>query len=192
VEIAREGPIPRVDRWPIVVNPASARSKLRPADGLEADKVAEQSSDQEPNDKKWPVSASNSADGFVARALSVAWALVPVATVGLGTAPAFTYAAVRLRSKAVRWWTAFYWLCLATALVFDRPGEVMPESSWRSQAQEWIQWIALILMGTTHAFLIRRRLLEGTRDSDEGGVDGGRFRALGIPPPPTTEGFRDA
>ena len=120
---------------------------------------------------------------LMARVLSVVWALVPVATLGLGTAPAFTFAAVRLRSKAIRRWAAFYWVCLVTALILDRPGAVMPESSWRSQDQEWIQWIVLMLMGTIHAFLIRNRLLEGTRDSDETIVVlSGIRRALGIPP----------
>jgi len=130
---------------------------------------------------QWP--SSSGARSLVARAFSVVWALVPVATLGLGTAPAFTYAAFRLRSKVVGWWALFYWLCLTTALAFDRPLQSLPESSWRSQAQEWIQWIVLIVLGTTHAFLIRRRVLEGTRDSDEAVVVlSGIRRVLGIPP----------
>jgi hypothetical protein len=125
--------------------------------------------------------------------LSVAWALAPVLTVGLGTAPAFTYAAFRLRVAAVWWWAGIYWAFLITALAFDRPGQALPASSWRSQIQEWIQWIVLILMGTTHAFLIRRQLVDGTRVGGDQGEDRhGVRRALGLAPRPATEGVHDA
>jgi hypothetical protein len=35
------------------------------------------------------------------RALSVVWALIPIATLGIGTPFTFTFAAIRLRSRAI-------------------------------------------------------------------------------------------
>jgi len=146
-----------------------------------------------PQGDGWPVHPGRPPGSTLGRFLSVVWALVPVLSLGLGTAPAFTYAAVRLKSRLVGWWTAFYWVALGVALAFDYPGQALPETSVRSQVQEWIQWVVLILLGTVQAFLVRRRLLDPDRYRDGRPAGHGWFRhALGAPPAPADLGVRDA
>jgi hypothetical protein len=117
--------------------------------------------------KQAPAAPSSS---LFARVFSVIWALAPLFTTGLATPACFTYAAVKLRSRTLRWWAAVYWVVLIAALSLVQPWGYVPEASWRSQVQNGLT-LLLMLAGTIQAFMIRRRLLAGRGVTPEKGAE---------------------
>ena len=99
---------------------------------------------------------------FSARALSVLWALVPIATLGWGAPFSFTYTAIRLHSKALGWCAGAYGV-LATGSFYLAGNN--NDNSWQSNAGAAIA-VATGCVGTGQAFAIRKRLLGGRSEGD--------------------------
>jgi hypothetical protein len=84
-------------------------------------------------------------------AVSFAWAAVPLVTLGLGTAPAFLYPALR-RRRPGDWISLALYLALTTlGLVGTEAESVMSDVSAVALLAAWIG-------GTVHAFAIRSRV----------------------------------
>jgi DNA uptake protein ComE-like DNA-binding protein len=84
-------------------------------------------------------------------AVSFAWAAVPLVTLGLGTAPAFLYPALR-RRRPGDWISLALYLALTTlGLVGTEAESVMSDVSTVALLAAWIG-------GTVHAFAIRSRV----------------------------------
>ena len=104
--------------------------------------------------------AAVGADGNVAvsAASSVAWALVPLVSLGLLTPVAIGYAAYRLRSRGLAIGTACYTLAVVGAVtvsavmpVHGRSQSVVGDLLTMGLAASW-------LGGTAHCFMLRRRV----------------------------------
>jgi hypothetical protein len=104
--------------------------------------------------------AAGGADGSVAvsAASSVAWALVPLVSLGLLTPVAIGYAAYRLRSRGLAIGTASYALAVVGAVavsavmpVHGRAQNVVGDLLTMGLAASW-------LGGTAHCFMLRRRV----------------------------------
>src|SRR5271169_2658302 len=88
---------------------------------------------------------------------SILWALVPLLTLGWGTGFSFTYAAIRLRDRALG-------ACAAAYFVLGMASFILVASS-KSQGDWQINVgtamaLTLMALGTAHAFAIRRRLIK--------------------------------
>ena len=91
--------------------------------------------------------------------VSVLWALVPLITFGWGAGFSFTYAAIRLRSRALGAFAGAYFVLGITSLTLV--GSNSSESGWSTFGAAMA--ITLMALGTAHTFGIRRRLT-GQRD----------------------------
>jgi hypothetical protein len=85
--------------------------------------------------------------------ISVVWALVPLLSIGLLTPFVFIYAAARLRER--RMWLATGAYALACTLWLACAS--MPEQSVGPTVAGFLM-LGLMTVGTTHAFLVRRRV----------------------------------
>lgn len=91
------------------------------------------------------------------RALSVVWALVPLATLGLASVATFAYAAIRLRSRSLGFCAAAYGLAAFAFLYLSNIG---PDSSWQSNLGVGLG-LTSTAIATGHAFAIRQRVQIG-------------------------------
>jgi hypothetical protein len=87
---------------------------------------------------------------------SVLWALVPLLTFGWGIGFSFTYAAIRLRDRALGLWAAAYFVLGLTSFTLVNAGD--SQSDWRGYVGALLA-IALIALGSAHAFGVRRSLI---------------------------------
>ena len=99
--------------------------------------------------------------------LSVIWALIPVLTFGWGAPFTFTYAAVRLRSKALGVCAGAYGLVAVVTFYFEGSSN---DNSWQSNAGAAIALVAGAV-ATAQAFAIRERLIRPSRPTDKGRSD---------------------
>jgi DNA uptake protein ComE-like DNA-binding protein len=90
--------------------------------------------------------------------LSILWALVPLATLGWGTGFSFAYAAIRLRDAVLGWCAAAYFVvgALSFALVATSNSQ---GGDWRGTLGTFLI-LALIALGSAHAFGIRKYLVD--------------------------------
>lgn len=98
------------------------------------------------------------------RALSVVWAVIPIATLGLGAPFTFTFAAIRLRSRVIGLCAGAYGVVAGASLILLGIGS---DTSWEGNVGFAIGTIAGAV-ATGQAFAIRKRLLDPA--SDEGRV----------------------
>ncbi len=87
--------------------------------------------------------------------ISVLWALVPLLTLGWGTAVSFAYAALRLRDGVLGVWAWAYFVLGVTSFLLI----ASDNSGWRENAGAALALI-LIAVGSVHAFVVRQRLVE--------------------------------
>jgi DNA uptake protein ComE-like DNA-binding protein len=106
------------------------------------------------------------------RGLSVVWALIPILTLGWGAPFTFTYAAVRLRSKALGLCAGAYGVAAVASFYLAGNDN---DNSWQSNAGAAIAVVAGCV-ATAQAFAIRGRLVTG--QGEKGGT-GGNDSALG-------------
>lgn len=99
--------------------------------------------------------------------LSVVWALIPVLTFGWGAPFTYTYAAVRLRSKALGLCAGAYGLVAMVTFYFEGSSN---DNSWQSNAGAAIALVAGAV-ATAQAFAIRERLIRPSRSLDKGRSD---------------------
>ena len=98
------------------------------------------------------------------QALSVIWALIPIATLGVGTPFTFTFAAIRLRSRAIGLCAGAYGaVAIATILLLG----IGSDTSWEGNVGFSMGAIAGAV-ATGQAFAIRKRLLDA--EGEEGTV----------------------
>jgi hypothetical protein len=88
---------------------------------------------------------------------SVLWALVPLLTFGWGIGFSFTYAAIRLRDRVLGLWAAAYFVLGVTSLTLINSSD--RQNDWRGAIGALLA-IALIALGSAHAFGVRRSLTE--------------------------------
>jgi len=88
---------------------------------------------------------------------SVLWALVPLLTFGWGIGFSFTYAAIRLRDRALGLWAAAYFVLGLTSFTLVNSSD--SQNDWRGYVGTLLA-IALIALGSAHAFGVRRSLIE--------------------------------
>ena len=92
--------------------------------------------------------------------LSILWALVPLVTLGWGTGFSFAYAAFRLRDGVLGWSAAGYFLWVSSpsrsSAASDNDG-----SGWQGTLGTFLI-LALIALGSAHAFGIRKHLVDPT------------------------------
>jgi hypothetical protein len=118
---------------------------------------------QLPPDTAVPATTPVTLTARIHAALSVGWALIPLATLGLGSVVSFAYAAIRLRSRWLGFCAAVYGLA-ASAFLFLI--DVEPDPSWQSNLGVGIGLTAAAV-ATGHAFAIRQRVLNGPLVSPE-------------------------
>ena len=87
---------------------------------------------------------------------SLAWALVPLLTLGWGTGASFAYAAIRLRSRSLAWFAAAY--VFGCILSFQLVDVSSSTDDWRGNAGAVLA-IFLMTIGSVNAFTLRGRLL---------------------------------
>lgn len=90
--------------------------------------------------------------------LSVAWALVPIATLGLGTPLAFAFASARLRSR-------LSWLATAGYAVVAAAAVVAPQTPAMDDLTGGGLVVVNVLVATVHALLVRRAVFLPARDA---------------------------
>jgi hypothetical protein len=88
---------------------------------------------------------------------SVLWALVPLLSFGWGIGFSFTYAAIRLRDRALGLWAAGYFAL--GAISFALVNASNSQSDWRGDVGALLA-IALMALGSAHAFGVRRSVIE--------------------------------
>lgn len=112
--------------------------------------------------------------GGIAPFTSVLWALVPLLTVGWATGFSFTYAAIRLRNWALGVVAGVYF---ALGMVsFILVGSSTSTSDWRLNVGTALA-VFLMVLGTAHAFGIRRRLT-GQPELNPSGFGGQQAQAI--------------
>ncbi len=91
--------------------------------------------------------------------LSIIWALIPAITVGFLTSPCLLYASIRLRSRRIGMFAAFYFALTATVvlLVWNQP-----TGSSRTNAATLISFLSAIA-GTLQCFALRSQVVTGER-----------------------------
>jgi len=89
------------------------------------------------------------------RALSVIWALIPIATLGVGAPFTFTFAAIRLRSRAIALCAGAYGAATIATLILLGIGS---DTSWEGNVGFSVGVIAGAV-ATGQSFAIRKRLL---------------------------------
>lgn len=89
---------------------------------------------------------------------TILWALIPLLSLGLLAAVPFAHAAVRLRQRRLWVVTAVY--AVGSLLVIV--GAFLPEGGW-GDALFGTLGLVLIVVGTTHAFLLRGRVFAALR-----------------------------
>lgn len=104
--------------------------------------------------------------------LSVIWAVIPVPTLGMGAPFTFTYAAIRLRSKALGWCAALYGVVAFAA--FYLLGGPDSDSNWQANVGTALA-LVLTAVATAHAFAIRPALLP-TATSQQLAIDEAKER----------------
>lgn len=92
--------------------------------------------------------------GGISPLASVLWALVPLLTFGWANGFSFTYAAIRLRSRALGAIAGAYFALAMVSFVLVGSNPV--SSAWSNVGAAMA--ITLMALGTAHAFGIRRRL----------------------------------
>jgi len=116
--------------------------------------------------------AASAGPSRLSQVLSVIWAVIPVPTLGWGAPFTFTYAAIRLRSRALGWCAALYG-AVTVASVYLVGG---PESdtNWQANLGTGLAFV-LMAVATAHGFAIRSRLLP-TRTSQQLAIDEAKER----------------
>lgn len=113
--------------------------------------------------RTWPVTAA-----------SVLWALVPLATAGIGSWAVFLYAAIRRRS----WWyggaAAAYAAALTISFVADAPAHPGPVAS----AVAALGLVLCMLGGCAHALAVRTRVFGRRRPRADGALRHAEEEAL--------------
>lgn len=96
------------------------------------------------------------------RVLSVVWALIPIATLGIATPFTFTFAAIRLRSRAIGLCAGAYGAVSIASLILLGIGS---DTSWEGNIGFSIGVVAGAI-ATGQSFAIRKRLLNPIGDED--------------------------
>ena len=96
------------------------------------------------------------------RVLSVIWALLPIATLGIAAPFTFTFAAIRLRSRAIGLCAGAYGAVASASLFLLGVGS---DTSWEGNVGFSMGFVAGAV-ATGHSFAIRKRLLLPEGDED--------------------------
>jgi len=105
-----------------------------------------------------------------AQVLSVVWALIPIVTFGWGAPFTFTYAALRLRSKALGLCAGAYGVVAIGSFYLAGDGS---DNSWQSNAGVAIALVAGAV-ATAQAFAIRGTVVAGKGENDSALRDAAR------------------